>query len=105
MYYRMLGKYILYAPSQNCWERFAVTLRLYPCQADVFDGHVVIQAILRAFPAVPRLFHPAERRHHIRNQPSVYADQAKIESLGDAPDSTDVATVEIARQAVRSAIG
>src|ERR1700760_1454503 len=95
--------YIL--PARNGWEPLAVSLRLYPSKADVLDGHVIIQAILRAFPAVPGLFYPSERRHDVRDQAGVYADQAKIESLGDAPDSTDVATVEIARQAVRSAIG
>src|ERR1700756_883176 len=99
-------KHISYMlPPRNWRERSAVTLRLYPSQADVLDDHVIIQAILRAFPPVPRLLHPAERGHHVRNQPGVYANQAKIESLSNAPDSTDVAPVEIARQAVRSAIG
>src|ERR1700751_938916 len=32
--------YIL--PARNSWERLAVILRLYPSQADVLDGHVII---------------------------------------------------------------
>src|ERR1700744_1126714 len=92
-------------PAINGRKQVAVTLRFYPSQADVLNGTEITQAILRASPAVPGLFHPAERRHHVRDQPGVYTNQAKIESLSDAPDSTDVATVEIARQAVRSAIG
>src|SRR6202050_922449 len=80
-------------------------LRFYPSQADIFDGHVIIQTVFRAFPAISGFFYSAERRHHVRDQPGIYADHAKFQSFSDAPDSTNVAAVEIARSDVRRAVG
>ena len=40
-------------------------LRLYPCQADIFYGHIIIQTILRAFAAITGFLYSAKGRHHV----------------------------------------
>ena len=65
-------------------------LRFYPGHADVFDGHIVIQAILGTLPAIPGFLYPAERRHHVRDKTGIYADHSEIQRLSYSPDSANV---------------
>src|SRR5437764_7526110 len=73
-------------------------LTIHPAKADVLDLDVLVDPVLRAFPAEPRLLDPAERRDLGRDQAGVDPDHAVLERLGHPPDAPDIARVEVRRE-------
>src|SRR5690606_23026745 len=81
------------------------TLAVEPAEAEVLDVDVVVEAVLRALAPVTGFLDAAERRHRVRDDALVDADDAVLQPLRDAPDAADVARVEIAREAERRVVG
>src|SRR6266446_5496133 len=73
--------------------------------AEVFDLKEFLDAVFRAFAADAAFLHAAERGDLGRDDALVDADDAVFEGLGDALDETDVAAVEIGREAEFGVVG
>src|SRR5688572_8110052 len=74
-------------------------------EADVLDLDELVDAVLRAFPAEPRLLDATEWRNLGRQEPGVDGDHPCFERFGHSPDAADVAAVEVRRQAELGVIG
>src|SRR5438445_7616015 len=72
---------------------------------EVFDFKEFLDAVFRAFAADAAFLHAAERGDLGRDDAFVDADDAVFEGLRDAPDTADVAAVEIGGQAEFGVVG
>ena len=72
---------------------------------EVLDLHEVVHPVLRAFTADAGFLHASERRHLVRDDPLVDADDAVLQALGHPPDATDVAAVEVRRETELGVVG
>src|SRR5262245_28885565 len=80
--------------SRRARDRKRAALR-DPAHTKVFDLEKLLEPVLRPLAADARLLHAAKRRHLRRDDPRIDADDAVFERLGDAPDASDIATVEV----------
>src|SRR5207237_6409184 len=75
-----------------------------PRHCEVLQLDPVVDAVLRALAAEARLLNTAERRDLRRDEARVDADDAVVERFGDAPDTADVAAVEVRGESVRRVV-
>src|SRR6266436_9877153 len=69
----------------------------HPRHHYVFDLDIFFHAVMRTFASQAALLHAAERRHFRRDQASVDADHAGLQGFGDAPDTAEIARIEVRR--------
>ncbi len=63
--------------------------------AQVFDLEVIVHAVLRSLAPLPGFLDAAERRHLVRDDALVDADDSVFECLRDTPDASDIAGIKI----------
>src|SRR4029078_4445976 len=66
---------------------------------------VLVDSVLRALAAEPRLLDAAERRDLGRDEPGVDADPPVLESFGPAPHASEVARIEVRREPELRGVG
>src|SRR5690606_38347634 len=67
--------------------------------AEVLDLEVIVEAVFRAFAALAGFLHSAERRHLVRDDAFVDADDAVLEAFCNPPDPSNIPRIEIAGKA------
>src|SRR5690349_64503 len=80
-------------------------LSIHPAHAQILHHEVVLDAVLRTLAAHARFLDPAKRRDFGGDDAGVYADDAVLERLGDAPHAVEVAPVEVRREAEFGVVG
>src|SRR5436190_10740034 len=68
-------------------------------ETEIFDLQVLVDAVLRAFAPDAGFLDAAKRRDFCGDQSGVHAYDPVFECLGDAPDATDVASIEVRGEA------
>src|SRR3954452_8874803 len=93
------------AVSHHDEVRSLTPARLDPGEREVLQLEPVFDAVLRALAADAGLLDAAERGDLGRDEARVDADDAVVERFGDAPDTSDVAAVEVGGEPVRCVVG